>query len=129
MAKIDRKTVAKFTKEYFLILLGSALYAASTVLFIFPHGLFLGGTSGISVILDAFLPASPGKILMVINFLLILLAFVTLGKDMAAKTLAGSVCTTVLIGVFENWLTWDAPVAGNVYLSALAGAAVVLWRR
>ena len=55
--------------EYFLIVIGSALYAVSTVLFIFPNGLLLGGTSGVSVILESFLPFSPGTILMVINFL------------------------------------------------------------
>ena len=50
----------KILRDYCMILLGGLLYALSTVLFIFPHGLLLGGTSGISVILEAFLPFSPG---------------------------------------------------------------------
>ncbi len=33
-----------FIKEYSIIFLGSLLYALSTVLFIFPNGLLLGGT-------------------------------------------------------------------------------------
>ena len=48
----------QFAKELILIFIGSVLYAASTVLFIFPHGLLLGGTSGISVILQSFIPFS-----------------------------------------------------------------------
>ncbi len=111
--------------EYALIVLGAAIYAVSTVLFIFPNMLLLGGTSGISVILEAFLPFSPGTILMVINFALIILAFIVLGKDMAAKTLVGSVCATVFIGLFEKIFVFKAPLIANPYISSLVGAAII----
>lgn len=114
-----------FIKEYVLIILGSALYALSTVLFIFPSSLLLGGTSGVSVILESFLPFSPGMILMVINFSLIVLAFVVLGKSMATKTLIGSVCTTLLIGVFEKLLTFKNSLILNPFISALIGAVII----
>ena len=120
-----QEKVMKWIKEYFLILLGSLLYAVSTTLFIFPNGLLLGGTSGISVILEAFLPYSPGTILTVINSALIVLAFVVLGKRMAAKTLVGSVLTTLFIGILEKPLTFAQPVIPNLYLSALVGAVVI----
>lgn len=42
--------IPKFTGVALRILAGSVLYAASTVLLIFPQSLLLGGTSGISVI-------------------------------------------------------------------------------
>lgn len=112
-------------RDYLLILLGSLLYAVSTILFIFPIGLLLGGTSGISVILTAFLPFSPGLILTAINVALILLAFFILGKDMAIKTLVGSALTTAFVGLLETPLTFDAPLISNPYLSGLAGAAVI----
>ncbi len=111
--------------EYFLIVIGSALYAVSTVLFIFPNGLLLGGTSGVSVILESFLPFSPGTILMVINFLLIVLAFAVLGKTMATKTLVGSVCTTLFVGLFEKCLSFETAVIANEYVCALVGAAII----
>ena len=108
-------------KDYLLILAGSILYTASTVLFIFPHRILLGGTSGISVILEAFLPFSPGTILTVINFLLIILAFILLGRDMAVRTLVGSVVTTLAVGL----LTFDSALIASPYISALAGACVI----
>ncbi|MBQ7335776.1 MAG: YitT family protein [Clostridia bacterium] len=110
---------------YALILLGSLLYALSTVLFIFPSGLLLGGTSGISVILNAWLPFSPGMILSAINVLLLVAAFVVLGRGMAIKTFVGSVLTTLLIGVLEPALNLTAPILANSYLSAIVGAAVI----
>lgn len=111
--------------EYLLIMLGSTLYAVSTVLFIFPHSLLLGGTSGISVILTFFLTFSPASILMIINFLLILVAFVVLGKDMGLKTFVGTSLTTVFVGVFEKILPFNEPIISNPHLSAVIGAVII----
>jgi uncharacterized membrane-anchored protein YitT (DUF2179 family) len=119
------KQYKKIITTCLCILAGSVLYAVSTVLFIFPGSLLLGGTSGISVILESFLPFSPGTILVVINFLLIFLAFIILGKSMAVKTLLGSVLTTVFVGVFEKIFTLKEPLLGNSYLSALVGALII----
>lgn len=120
-----KQTFFRLLWDLLLILAGSILYGISTVLFIFPHGLLLGGTSGISVILEAFLPFSPGTILMGINFALILLAFLILGKEMAAKTLVGSTLTTLAIGLLEKPLSGCPLLIGDPLLSALAGAAVI----
>ena len=116
--------IKRFIWEYFLILAGSALYAVSTVIFIFPCGLLLGGTSGISVILTSVISSSPGVILMLINFLLIILAFAVLGRGMAVKTLVGSVFTTLFVGLFER-LAPTEPTVANLYLSALIGASII----
>ena len=111
--------------EYLLILVGSIIYAFSTVVFIFPNDLLLGGTSGISVILTNFLPFSPGVILMIINFILIVLAFTILGKDMAIKTLIGSVLTTLFVGIFEKISPFEQALVQNPYISAVIGASII----
>ena len=110
--------------EYVLIVIGSFLYAFGTVAFIFPRGLLLGGTSGISVILTAFLPFSPGAILVAINVVLMILAFLILGKEMAVKTLVGSLLTTVFVGVLENRICVPSRI-GQPYLSAIVGALII----
>lgn len=114
-----------FVKDYLLIVIGSILYALSTVLFIFPKSLLLGGTSGISVILESFISFSPGSILMVINFSLIILAFIVLGRNMATKTLIGSVLTTAFVGIFEKLFTFEQAIITNCYISALVGATII----
>ena len=115
----------EFIIEYFLIILGSAFYAVSTILFIFPHSLLLGGTSGISVILNFFLSFSPANILMVINFSLIIIAFWVLGKGMGLKTLIGSSLTTVFVGFFEKVLGLNEPIIQNPYVSAVIGSVII----
>ncbi|MBO7208913.1 MAG: YitT family protein [Clostridia bacterium] len=111
--------------NYLCIVIGSILYAVSTVAFIFPHSLLLGGTSGISVILNEFLSVmSPGTILVVINFALLIAAFVVLGREMAVKTFVGSTLTTVFVGVFEK-IFGDGAIISNIYLSAITGAVII----
>lgn len=111
--------------NYGLIILGSILYAIATVAFIFPHSLLLGGTSGISVILNAYIPFSPGAILVIINFSLLIAAFVVLGKEMAVKTFVGSTLTTVFVGIFEKIFDNSAILISNIYISAFVGAAII----
>ena len=116
--------VKKEISNYCLIVFGSILYAVATVAFIFPHSLLLGGTSGISVILNAYIPFSPGVILVAINCMLIIAAFIILGKEMAVKTFVGSALTTVFVGVFEKNFNGEA-VISNIYISAFVGAALI----
>ena len=111
--------------NYGLIILGSILYAIATVAFIFPHSLLLGGTSGISVILNAYIPFSPGAILVIINLSLLIAAFVVLGKEMAVKTFVGSTLTTVFVGIFEIIFDNSTILISNIYISAFVGAAII----
>ncbi|MBQ8525377.1 MAG: YitT family protein [Clostridia bacterium] len=111
--------------NYLFIVLGSVLYAMATVVFIFPHELLLGGTSGISVILNEYLSFSPGTILVIINFSLLIAAFAVLGKNMAIKTFVGSALTTVFIGVFEKILANGTMLVSDIFLSSVAGAALI----
>ena len=81
--------------------------------------------TGIIFIGTVILSMRKGFALTVINFLLIILAFVLLGRDMAVRTLVGSVLTTLAVGLLEAPLTFPVPLIASPYLSALAGACVI----
>ena len=121
--------MSTFKKEFFnylLITIGSIFYSIGTLFFIFPNSLLLGGTSGISVILDKFFPSlSSGNILVIINIALLILAFIFLGRDMATKVLVGSVLTTVFIGILEPLFSLNAPIIKNNFISAAIGASII----
>ena len=112
-------------RDYLLILVYSLLYALSTLLFVFPHSLLLGGTSGISVILESVTRLTPGSMLMAINTALIAVAFFLLGKEMGTKTLIGSLATSTFIGLLEPLLTFEEAVIPNLFLSAFVGAGLI----
>jgi uncharacterized membrane-anchored protein YitT (DUF2179 family) len=112
-------------RDYLLILVYSLLYALSTLLFVFPHSLLLGGTSGISVILESVTQLTPGSMLMAINTALIAVAFFLLGKEMGTKTLIGSLATSTFIGLLEPQLTFREALIPNLFLSAFVGAGLI----
>ena len=116
--------IRKQAVRYGMIALGSILYAVGTVFFIFPHALLLGGTSGISVILNRYVPFSPGVILAAINVLLMILAFVLLGRGVAIATFVGSMLTTFGITLLER-LEPSSPLIPNIYVSAAVGSAII----
>lgn len=115
----------KFVTDYSLIALGALLYAVGTVLFVFPNKILLGGTSGISVILSDALPLSAGTFSVILNTLLLITAFILLGKNMATKTLVGSALTTVFIGGAERIIKLDFPIVENDFLAAVLGAGII----
>ena len=122
-----KKTILKALPAYAIIVLGSALYSVATALFIFPLKLLLGGTTGVSVILTHLLPFDPGVILQIINYSLLIVAFLVLGKKMGVRTLVGTVLTTSGIFLAEKLFAAqiDSPVIRNPYFSAVIGALII----
>lgn len=122
----DTAVVFRFMKTGAAIVLGSLVYAAALHFFIFPYGILLGGTGGVSVLLNRLLPRlSPENYLVIINTLLMVAAVVMLGKGMAGKTMLGSFLTTVFIGAMDSAAPGSVPLIGNVFISAGIGAVVV----
>jgi uncharacterized membrane-anchored protein YitT (DUF2179 family) len=118
--------VRKTVKESLIIVIGSMLYAIATVLFIFPHSIVLGGTSGVAVLLNKLFPAlSPGTYSVAMNSLLIVLAFFVLVKTMATKTFVGSLFTTFFIGMAEKVFGQDIMLVSNICISSVIGGAVI----
>lgn len=113
-------------RTFMLIALGSAVYALATQFFIFSNNLFLGGTSGVSVILNHFFPAfSSGDFLMLINIVLMVLALIILGRNMAVKTFIGSTLTTLFIGFIDHVFPLSEIPVVHPVLSAVIGASLI----
>lgn len=115
----------KKIKDVIMMLIGSIIYAIGTHFFIFASELFLGGTTGVAVIMNFFLKASSSNIFTVINLLLLLIAFLILGKAMAIKTFVGSTLPTFFIALFDIVAPISAPIFKLPLLSAVVGAAII----
>lgn len=111
--------------EYLLIVICGVLYALCMHLFLFPLDLVSGGTGGLSVIINAFLPFSSSNISVVVNTSLLVAAFILLGSSMAIKTTVGSLVTTLAIGLFGAVLPTGVPLVSNVYLSSIIGSVLL----
>ena len=64
------------------ILLGNGLLAFAVEAFIVPHGIIMGGTTGIAIVLERVLPLDMATIVFILNALLLVLGGVVLGKKL-----------------------------------------------
>lgn len=129
--KNQRKTVC-FVKIFTLfktvaaIAVGSLIYSIALHYFIFPHDVLLGGAGGVSVLLSRYVPGlSAETYLVIINTALMAVALLVLGKNMAGKTMLGSIFTTLFVGALDSICNGHTPLVENVFISAILGAMIV----
>ena len=82
--------------DFAYITLGTLITAAAVFFFLVPSHLAIGSISGLAILLSEVTPLSVSTWTMVMNVGLLLLGFVTLGKEFGVKT----VYTSILLPVF-----------------------------
>ena len=95
----------KFWKELFIMTLGMAIAAAAVYYFMMPSKLVLGSISGLSIVITNVLnmvgiPVKMSWIVTAINAILLVLAWLLIGREFGAKT----VYTALILGpLLEFW--------------------------
>ena len=98
-------TTWKFWKELIIMTLGMAIAAAAVYYFMMPSKLVLGSISGLSIVITNLLnmvgiPVKMSWIVTTINAILLVLAWLLIGKEFGAKT----VYTALILGpLLEFW--------------------------
>lgn len=117
----------KFIKEYSmdwkdvaLIVFGSFLLAYSFQVFFLPNDIISGGVSSLSIIFHEVTGLSPANIQYAFNIPLLILSYVILGKEVAVKSVVGS----LVFPLFVDLLSDLAPLTHNPLLAALYGGVV-----
>lgn len=84
------------------VLLGNAMLAFAICAFVVPYGIMLGGSSGIALTVQYFLPNLPLSVITaIVNVLLFFLGWIFLGKKFALTTLLSTVIYPLELAVFE----------------------------
>ena len=84
------------------ILLGNALIAFSVCAFVVPHNLMLGGSTGIALTIQHWLPLRLSVISGATNLLLFLLGYFFLGKQFAASSLLSTLIYPLILSLLER---------------------------
>ncbi len=84
------------------ILLGNALLAFSVCAFVVPNDIMLGGSNGIALFLQEFLPLRLSVISAAVNVCLFLLGWVFMGWKFAATSLLSTILYPLILAVFET---------------------------
>ena len=107
-------------REYVLLTLGSLLIAIGVYFFKFPNHFSTGGVSGISIILNHYLPGmSPATFMFIINQALLLVGFLVFGRSFGVRT---TYCSLVMSGftwALEAILPMNAPLTSQPLLELI----------
>ena len=110
----------KFWKELVIMILGMMVCAAAVYYFLVPSKLIIGTISGLSIVLNQLMGnvLSLGTLIMIINIILLILAFILIDREFGFKT----VFTALILGPltdFWAWIfPWDAKNAAGEYILA-----------
>ena len=119
-----KKTLRRTIGTWAAIVLGNGLLAFTVEAFIIPHGILMGGTTGIAIVLDRFLPLDTAAIVFILNALLLVLGGLVLGKRLVATTLASSLLYPLLLEAVHR-IPGVTALTDNALLASLFGGVLM----
>ena len=102
----------KFWKELIIMTLGMSVGAAAVYYFLIPSKLIIGSISGFSIVLAELLPKigitiSVSNIILIINAVLLVLAWLLIGKEFGAKTVYTALILGPLVDLWGKILPYE----------------------
>ena len=88
--------------ERFTLTAAVAIIAAAVYFFLVPSHASVSSISGLGIILTNFIPLPLSVITMVLNVVLLIIGFITCGREFGTKTVYTSILLPVFIGIFER---------------------------
>ncbi len=109
--------------DYFLMTLGSVVFCMAWTSFIIPNGLASGGLTGFCTILQYGTGIPVGWTYPILNFMLLVIGFLSLGKAFGIKTIYVIALTSILFEVLPKFPQLEV-LMDEKLLVALVGAAL-----
>ena len=120
--KLNYKDLAKEA----LILTGAdAIVAAAVYFFLVPSHASVSSISGLGIVLSNFIPLPLSAITMIMNVVLLIIGFITCGKELGVKTVYTSVMLPVFLALFEALFPNAGSSTGSQELDVLCYILVV----
>lgn len=107
-----------------LVLLGNMLIAFSVCAFVVPNQFMLGGSTGIALTVQYWIPVPLSMITAVTNSALFLVGLIFLGKKFAMTSLCSTMLYPVILSAFER-LPLDRLLRGETLAAAVASAVLM----
>lgn len=125
MATEKKNDLMTGLKDYVAIVFGLMLYSLGFTAFILPHGIVIGGLSGVGTLVyfatDGLIPVAVTQY--ACNLLLLAIAFKIVGKTFVVRTIFGATVVSLGIGVLEKvFMDLGHPLIADISMSAILGA-------
>ena len=102
-----------------------AVIAAAVYFFLVPSHTSVSSISGLGIVLSNFVPLPLSAITMILNVVLLLIGFLTCGREFGAKTVYTSILLPFFIGVLERVFPDIGSLTGSQELDVLCYVLVV----
>lgn len=101
---MNKKAVstAAAVRELAILTGAVAIIAAAVYFFLVPSHASVSSISGLGIVLANFVPLPLSAITMILNVVLLVIGFLTCGREFGAKTVYTSILLPALIGLFER---------------------------
>ena len=88
-------------KEALILTIAVAIIAAAVYFFLVPSHASVSSISGLGIVVSNFIPLPLSAITMILNVVLLVIGFLTCGKEFGAKTVYTSLMLPLFLGMFE----------------------------
>lgn len=115
----------KKTKEFILINLGIIMVACGMYFFLMPNSLAIGGANGLAIVINHFIPkVTVGAIMVIINLILFIVAFIFIGRNFGVKTIYSSFAVSGIVMVLEHTVKLKHSITGDIFLELIFGILI-----
>ena len=113
------------TKETLILTIAVAIIAAAVYFFLAPSHTSVSSISGLGIVLSNFVPLPLSAITMILNVVLLVIGFLTCGREFGAKTVYTSIMLPLFLGLFEVIFPNFQSMTGSQELDVLCYILVV----
>ena len=113
------------TKETLILTIAVAIIAAAVYFFLAPSHTSVSSISGLGIVLSNFVPLPLSAITMILNVVLLVIGFLTCGREFGAKTVYTSIMLPLFLGLFEIIFPNFESMTGSQELDVLCYILVV----
>ena len=92
----------EIVKETGILTAAVAIIAAAVYFFLVPSHTSVSSISGLGIVLSNFVPLPLSAITMILNIVLLIIGFITCGREFGAKTVYTSIMLPLFLGLFER---------------------------
>ncbi|MCI9613848.1 MAG: YitT family protein [Dorea sp.] len=106
------------------VLLGNVFLAVAVAAFIVPHGIIMGGATGVALTINHYVDGNLSVVIFIVNMVLFVLGTFVLGKKFALTTLISTIVYPVSLSVVQA-VPGITRLTENVMLASLYGGALL----
>lgn len=112
-------------KNYVAITIGVLIVALGICFFLIPADLATGGITGLAMVVNDLFPViSIGQMLLILNIILFIVGFITIGKAFGAKTIYASFLLSGIIYIVDTYFKIEQPLVDDLFVNLIVGILI-----